>query len=114
MTSAFYGYAYAGEIRVGWGACTRIFSCDRVGMSDCVGMSDRVGICDRVGMGELFHFRRSEKNGGERKFSAFIMIYHELKHSLIISFITLLSLFEPVEKFAAFFTSECEFSIEKL
>lgn len=84
------------------------FSCDSVGMSDSV------GICDCVGMGELFHFRRSEKNGGERKFSAFIMIYHELKHSLIISFITLLSLFEPVEKFAAFFTSECEFSIEKL
>lgn len=108
MTSAFFGYAYAGEIRVGWGACPRIFACDCVGMSDCV------GICDGVGMGELFHFRRSEKNGGERKFSAFIMIYHELKHSLIISFITLLSLFEPVEKFAAFFTSECEFSIEKL
>lgn len=84
------------------GACPRIFACDGVGMSDSV------GIC------ELFHFRRSEKNGGERKFSAFIMIYHELKHSLIISFITLLSLFEPVEKFAAFFTSECEFSIEKL
>ena len=79
-----------------------------------VGACPRIFSCDRVGMGELFHFRRSEKNGGERKFSAFIMIYHELKHSLIISFITLLSLFEPVEKFAAFFTSECEFSIEKL
>lgn len=87
---------------------------DRVGMSDSVGICDCIGICDCVGICELFHFRRNEKNGGELKFSAFIMIYHELKHSLIISFITLLSLFEPVEKFAAFFTSECEFSIEKL
>ena len=59
MTSAFYGYDYAGEIRVGWGACPRFFSCDRVGMSDCV------GICDYVGMGELFHFRRSEKKMAE-------------------------------------------------
>lgn len=26
MTSAFYGYAYAGEIRVGWGLATEFFN----------------------------------------------------------------------------------------